>query len=436
LVSAISWGGSEKLSHLVLGDGRVQSSLASSEFESEDSEPLTEAPSKLETGERLQIIDKLRGLVIVIMVLDHVRDFFHEDAFRFSATNLDKTTAILFATRWVTHVCAPTFVFLAGVSIFLQWSGGRRGWRLTAFLTTRGLWLITLEVTLVTIAFTFAWDGAFLQVIWAIGFSMILLGALCWLPPMALLAIGIAIVCGHDLVDSVDAKALGGWAPLWTLMFEPGSIHLPFHDFKSAYVSYPAIPWFGIMAVGFGVGGVFLLPPSQRDRALVATGVALLLAFALLRGLDHYGDPSPWSWRPDSLRSALSFLKVTKYPPSLDYTLATLGIALSIAPSVARIGGPFGRALRTFGRTPLFTYLLHLYVARGLAILLALHEGLSPWIFHDTFSSGGRLASSGWGVNLFYVYALWVTVLLILWPASTWYAGVKARRRDWWLSYL
>jgi uncharacterized membrane protein len=397
-------------------------------------DPLAETISTPSMGERLQIIDKLRGLVIVVMVLDHVRDFFYVDAFRFSPTNLEKTTAILFATRWITHVCAPTFVFLAGVSVFLRWSRGRRGWPLAAFLASRGLWLITLEVTVVTIAFTFAWDSAFLQVIWAIGFSMILLGALCWLPPFALLAIGLTIVCGHDLFVGFDAKNLGAWAQLWTLMLEPGSIHLPFANFKGVYVSYPAIPWFGIMAVGFGGGGVFLLPPPRRDRTLFATGVALLLAFALVRGLDHYGDPSPWTWQAE--RTALSFLKVTKYPPSLDYTLATLGISLALAPFIARIEGPLGRGLLAFGRTPLFTYLMHLYVARGLAILLALAEGLSPSIFHNTFASSDRLASSGWGVNLFCVYLVWITVVLILWPISTRYASVKARRRDWWLSYL
>jgi uncharacterized membrane protein len=192
---------------------------------------------------------------------------------------------------------------------------------------------------------------------------MILLAALCWLPPVALLAIGLLIVCGHDLLDGVGASRFGGWAPLWTLMLELGAIHLPFVGFKSAYVSYPAIPWFGIMAIGFGVGGIFLWPAKWRDRALVAAGLAFLLSFALLRGVSHYGDPTPWAW--PSQHAALSFLKVTKYPPSLDYTLVTLGISLSLAPFVAHLGDPVGRALLAFGRTPLFTYLLHLYLRAG-----------------------------------------------------------------------
>ena len=399
-------------------------------------DPLTEPSATGAAASRLLVVDKLRGLVIVVMVLDHVRDFFHVQAYRFSPTDVARTTAMLFATRWITHLCAPTFVFLAGVAVYLQWSRGKRGWRLTTFLLTRGLWLTVLEVTLVTIAFTFAWHGALLQVIWAIGFSMMLLGLLVWLPPPALLAIGLAIVGGHDLIDGIGAKSLGAAAPLWTLMWKPGLVHLPFAHFKSAYVAYPALPWFGIMAVGFGVGGVFQLPAARRNRILLAGGLAMLAGFGLLRGFNLYGDPSPWTRQADATRTALSFLKVTKYPPSLLYTLVTLGIALSLAPFIERIGGAMGRALLAFGRTPLFTYLLHLYVARGLAVLLALAEGLSPEIFTDAFGPGDRLATSGWGLGLPLVYVAWLTVLMILWPISTWYAGFKARHRFWWLSYI
>lgn len=398
-------------------------------------DPLTE-PGAGGAAARLAIIDKLRGLVIVLMVLDHVRDFFHVDAYRFSSTDLVKTTTLLFATRWITHLCAPTFVFLAGVSVYLQWSKGRRGWRLATFLLTRGLWLIVLEVTLVTLAFTFAWHGALLQVIWAIGFSMMLLGTLIWLPPPALLALGLGIVAGHNMLDGVGAKSFGAAAPLWTLMWKPGLIHLPFPGFETAYVAYPALPWFGIMAVGFGLGGVFLLPPARRNRTLVEGGLAMLAVFALLRGVDLYGDPSHWARQADTTRTILSFLNVTKYPPSLLYTLVTLGITLSLAPAVERIGGTMGRALLAFGRTPLFTYLLHLYLARGLAVLLALAQGLSPSIFADSFGRGHRLAAADWGLGLPMVYVAWLTVLLILWPISSWYAAFKARHRYWWLGYI
>ncbi len=393
-------------------------------------EPATAAPA------RLVVIDKLRGLVIVLMVLDHVRDFFHVGADRFSPTDLAQTTAALFATRWVTHLCAPTFVLLAGVSVRLQWARGKRGWPLSRFLLTRGTWLVVLEVTFVTAAFTFAWPftfpchGALLQVIWAIGAAMVLLAALVWAPPRALLALGLGVVAGHDLFDGVDAKDLGSLAPLWTLTLAPGVIHAP--GFAAAYVAYPVLPWFGIMAVGVGVGDLFQQLPARRNRILLASGLGLLAGFAVLRAGNVYGDPAPWTAQPDATRTVLSFLKVSKYPPSLLYTMATLGITLSLAPLVERIGGPPGRALHVFGRTPLFTYLAHLYLARGLAVLLALAEGLSPGIFaahHGTIEAG-------WGVGLPGVYLAWLVVLLVLWPLSTWFAGVKARRRAWWLSYL
>ncbi len=399
-------------------------------------DPLTEPAPTPASHARLAIVDKLRGLVIVIMVLDHVRDFFHVAANQFSPTDLAKTTVALFATRWITHVCAPTFVFLAGVAVHLQWSRGKRGWPLSRFLLTRGLWLIALEVTLVTIAFTFAWHGALLQVIWAIGFSMILLAALVWAPPRLLLVIGLVIVAGHGLLGGIDGQRFGAVAPLWTLMVEPGVVQLPFAHFKVAYVAYPALPWFGVMAIGFGTGGVFARPPKQRNRILLAGGLAMIAVFALLRGFGLYGDPSSWTTQADATRTILSFFNITKYPPSLDYTLVTLGITLTLAPLVERWDGPVGRALQIFGRTPLFTYLLHLYVARGLAILLALAEGLSPAIFTDAFSRHNRALEAGWGVSLPWVYVAWFVVLLVLWPMSTWYASVKARRRSWWLSYL
>ena len=398
-------------------------------------DPLTE-PAPPNQRSRIVLIDKLRGLVIVVMMLDHVREYFHVQATQFSATNLAKASTALFATRWVTHFCAPTFVLLAGVAVHLQWSRGKRGWRLSGFLVTRGLWLIVLEVTLVTVAFTFAWDGALLQVIWAIGFSMVLLGALVWLSPPIMLTLGLAIIAGHDLLDHVDVRDLGAWAPLWTLMLTPGMIHLALPRFSLDYVSYPALPWFGIMAAGFGAGGVFLLPPARRDRVLVAFGLAMLAAFALLRGIDAYGDPAPWTRQAGAIRTVLSFVNVTKYPPSLSYTLLTLGVVLALAPAIGRIGGVGGRLILTFGRTPLFTYLAHLYVARGLAVLLALAQGVPPTLFAHAMLPGSRLAASGWGLNLPGVYAVWLAVLLIVWPLSTWYAGFKARHRYWWLSYL
>ena len=295
------------------------------------SDPLTEPQAAPRA--RLEIIDKLRGLVIVLMVLDHVRDFFSRSPI--SPTDLAHTTAALFATRWITHLCAPTFVALAGVAVFLQSERGKRGAPLMRFLLTRGLWLIALEVTWVSFGFGFDEPFILLQVIWAIGVSFILLAPCTLLPPTTVLAIGLAIVCGHDLFAHVEAQSFGRFGIAWTLMMAPGRI-------AHGYVAYPALPWFGIMACGYGAGRLFLLEPGRRDRILVGLGLAMLATFVLLRGLDGYGDPAHWSRGPDTTRTILAFLNVTKYPPSLCYTLVTLGLVLTFAPAIA----PHRRRLR------------------------------------------------------------------------------------------
>ena len=375
--------------------------------------------------ERLEIIDKLRGLVIVLMVLDHTRDFFSRNPI--SPTDLAQTTVALFATRWITHLCAPTFVALAGVAVFLQRERGRRGWPLARFLVTRGLWLILLEVTWVSFGFGFDEPFILLQVIWAIGASFILLAPCTLLPPAGVLALGLVIVGGHDLFAHVQAQSFGPFAIAWTLMMAPGPI-------AYGYVAYPALPWFGIMACGYGAGGL-LLQPRRRDRLLLGLGLAMLAAFAVLRGLDGYGDPAPWGRWPDATRTVLAVLNVTKYPPSLCYTLVTLGLVLAFAPAVARIGGPFGRMILAFGRVPLFVYLIHLYVAHGAAVLFRMAMGVSPRL-----SLGARpdaaLVAAKTAVGLPGVYIAWACVVLALWPAAVWYGRLKARRRDWWLGYL
>ena len=393
-------------------------------------DPLQE-PIAVRASSRLAIIDKLRGLVIVVMILDHVRDFFHHDALLFSSTDLARTNVALFATRWVTHLCAPTFVLLAGVSIFLQYDKGKRGWTLARFLLTRGLWLILLEVTWVSFAFGFSEPFILLQVIWAIGFSFVLMAGFVAVPPPAMLALGLVIVVGHDAFDAVSAKAFGSFAPLWTLMMHPGRL-----GFVPSYVAYPALPWFGIMATGYGAGGLFLMQPARRDRWLVAIGLAMLAAFAVLRGIDAYGDPSRWVDGADTTHTMLGFLKVTKYPPSLDYTLATLGLVLTAAPLIGKLGGVPGRMIETFGRVPLFVYLIHLYIAHGLALAIGATMGIAPHLFAATFADPSRLLAAGWGFSLGWVYVVWIGIVLALWPLAIWFAAFKARRRDWWLSYI
>ncbi len=401
-----------------------------------DAAPLDAHPTTPEGGvtrsgrPRLDGIDALRGLVIVLMVLDHVRDFFHRTAFTADPLAIVDGDAALFLTRWVTHLCAPTFVFLAGVSIFLQKAGGKSDGDLTRFLLTRGLWLIALELTLVTMGFNFAWFP-FLQVIWAIGASMIVMAALVRLPVAVVLALGVAIVAGHQALAPIDAPELGAARPLWAYAMEFGPA-----PGLNGFLAYPFVPWLGIMAAGYGLGGLFLRPPAERTRGVLLLSAVLLLAFVVIRALNGYGDPQPWSVQPSPLWTALSFLNVAKYPPSLDYALVTLGVSLALLPLLERLGGPVKSALLTFGRTPLFTYLLHVWLAHGLAMLVGVVIGIPASAFLNSLGDPSRLIAAGWGFGLPAVYGFWALTLVLLWPAARWFEGVKRRRRDWWLGYL
>ncbi|MGO4263199.1 DUF1624 domain-containing protein [Lysobacter sp. TAB13] len=380
---------------------------------------------------RLDMIDTLRGLVIALMVLDHVRDFFHRQALQFSPTDLDQTTPALFATRWVTHLCAPSFVFLAGVSIYLQGVGGKSRAELSRFTLSRGAWLVLLELTVVGFGFQFLWPFVFLQVIWAIGFSMIAMSALLWLPRQAVLALGALIVAGHGFLAGFDAQSLGAWAPLWTVLMRPG----PLPGIES-FVAYPALPWTGVMLIGYGLGPMFLLEAGRRRRAIAALALALLATFAILRGVLAFGDPRPWRRMADPLFDAMSFINVSKYPPSLQYVLATLGVSLLLMLALERLRGPLRPVLLAYGRTPLFTYLLHIYLAHGLAVAIGVAGGIPASAFPGIIGNGQRLLEAGWGMGLPAVFGMWLLVLAILYPLSRWFAGVKRRHRDRWLSYL
>ncbi|MGH8080725.1 MAG: DUF1624 domain-containing protein [Lysobacter sp.] len=410
----------------------------------------TDAPGLTRLGApRLDMIDALRGLVIVLMVLDHVRDYFHRLAFEFNPLSLDQTTPILFATRWVTHLCAPSFVFLAGVSIFLQSANGKPRAQLSRFVLSRGLWLILLELTVIGFGFQFLWPFVFLQVIWAIGAGMVVLAALVWLPRTAVLMLGAIIVAGHGLLAGFDSSALGAWAPLWTLAMRPGP--LPGID---SFVAYPAIPWIGIMLLGYGVGPLFLQQAPARRRALTTLALSMLSAFVVLRGFTAFGDPKPWKRMDDPWFDAMSFINVSKYPPSLLYVLVTIGVSLLLMLLLERLlslrDSPRVSAakwlwaanaglldvLLAFGRTPLFTYLLHIYLVHGSAMLLGGASGIPVQAFAGIIGNGKRMLEAGWGVSLPTVYLIWLLVLAALYPLSRAFAGLKRRRRDRWLSYL
>jgi uncharacterized membrane protein len=283
-------------------------------------------------GARLPGIDRMRGLVIVLMALDHVRDFFNVDALYFDPTDLTRTYPALFLTRFVTHYCAPTFVLLAGVSAFLHGTKlGDRG-ALARFLLTRGVWLILIDAIVVSPVWELEFGRIHLGTLWAIGFSMIALAGLVFLPLRAVLLAGALILLSHNLLDPLHAAMFGNWASLWRILHEPGA--LPFG--LPGGVSYPVLPWIGIMALGYGLGPVFLEPATQRARQLTLLGLASLALFLLLRGSNLYGDPRLWSVQRDTVMTVLSVLNVTKYPPSLLYALVTLGPALLLLPAMER----------------------------------------------------------------------------------------------------
>jgi len=387
--------------------------------------PVTHASIAAHAISRVASIDILRGLAMVLMALDHVRDFF-TDA-HFDPLDLAQTTAPLFLTRWITHFCAPTFVLLAGVSAYLA---GRRCTRaeLSRFLLTRGLWLVVLEVTLMSLVWTFnvRYDhGLFLQVIWALGVSMIVLAALVHLPVGEIAAYSLLIIFGHNLLDDIDPQTFGSWAPLWSLLHVSAPI-------PHAFVAYPLIPWIAVMSLGYCIGSLFELDRERRKQWFVSLGAASLTLFVLLRTTNVYGDPADWSLQSTTVRTLLSFVDVQKYPPSLQYLLLTLGAAFLLLAALESTRGKVSEVLRTFGRVPLFFYVLHVALAHLAAGIIALAMGHGTALLSDDFMQ----VPQAWGFGLPAVYLAWLLVVATLYPACRWFAAVKRRRDDWWLSYL
>ena len=398
----------------------------------------------LAAGVRISEIDLLRGLVIVLMALDHVRDYFHAGSFGINPLDPEQTTPWLYVTRWITHLCAPTFVFLAGVSAYLQLARGKTTPNLSLFLLTRGLWLIFLELTVISFGWSFGFPYAlFMQVIWAIGWSMIALAALVWLPRVAVLAIGVAIIAGHNLLDPISADTAG---LVWTFLHDGGLVFAGAQPIGLA--AYPLLPWIGIIAFGYGLGAIFEQPPEKRDRTVLMLGLAMLAAFFVLRWLNVYGDPvfatgpeavaRDWREQGSFGAAAMVFFDVQKYPPSLQFTLATLGVVLTIFPFLSRLPGAVRSVLNTFGAVPFFFYILHIYLIHLLAIAANAMLGRDiSGMFNYMINAFFRPELlSGLGFSLVWTYVTWIVVLALLYPLCRYWQQLKAQRRDWWLSYL
>ena len=382
---------------------------------------------------RLESIDMLRGLLMILMALDHTRDFF--STLQVDATDPQTSWPLLFATRWVTHLCAPGFVALAGASVYLQRQRGKTTAQLRRLLVTRGLWLVLMELTVVSFGWSFTF-APFLQVIWAVGFAMAGLGLVLGLPDWAIGGLGAAILLLHNLLDPIRAVSFGDFKDLWLILHQPGMLTAGGHPI--GFEIYPLLPWFGVICVGYAFGRV----AASSDRRRIALSLAAVFAavFTLLRVLHGYGDSFRFEVLDTPARTVMSFLQVQKYGPSLQYCLATFSVllvlhaAFDLAASRDWVRGPRG-VLETYGRVPFFYYVPHLYLLHLLALFgtMAQHGDWHIW-FGTTFLVGTYPA--GWGFSLPMVYAIWMAVVAMLYAPCAWFAGVKARRRDWWLSYL
>jgi len=389
-------------------------------------EPLPARPG------RLTSVDTLRGIVMILMALDHVRDFFGVPGL--SPTNLAQTTIPLFLTRWITHLCAPTFFLLTGAGAFLS-LGRKTVPELSKYLVTRGLWLILLELTLIRcfgMQFNVDYHVTMLIVIWALGWAMVCLAGLVWLPAPAILAFGLVTIAGHNLLDGIRSAN-----PIWTMLHAQGfAVNRP--GFV-VFVAYPLIPWIGVTAVGYALGQIYRWDAAPRRRFLLRAGLTLIGAFVVLRLFNVYGDPVPWAGQAGPAMTVVSFFNATKQPPSLLYLLMTLGPALLL---LRALDGGTPRLLApalTFGRVPLFYFVLHLTLIHLLAVGLSYAQhGAAHWLFESPdLSRYPFTPPPGWGVSLPVTYALWVLVVVMLYPLCQWFAGVKARRRDEaWVSYF
>lgn len=390
------------------------------------------------TLKRIESIDILRGLVMIIMALDHLRDYLHVDANLHDPLDLQTTTPILFFTRWITHFCAPVFVFLSGSSIYLQ-SLRKTKKELSVFLLKRGLWLVFAEIFIVSFGITFIpfYNFLFLQVIWAIGISMIVLGLLVHLRFEVILGIGLAIVLLHNVLDFPEAAA--GFKPnlAWEVLHR-GGIEQIFG--VTIFMFYPFVPWLGLMMLGY-CAGIFFTPKfsaEQRRRILLQLGFGIIVLFVIVRFSNVYGDPFPWVKQHSSFYTFLSFIKVQKYPPSLLYVCITIGPALLFLAFIEKVQNRFTNMLRTYGRTAFFYYLLHFYLAHiicGVAFFLRGHTWQQAFEAAKTFPFLFNIAGEGYSLAV--VYVVWMCLVASLYPLCKWYDGYKTNHKEkWWLSYL
>lgn len=402
-----------------------------------------------ELRKRIYSVDLVRGVVMMIMLLDHVREFVHAGALTSDPTDPATTTHAVFFTRWITHFCAPTFVFLSGVSIYLQKLNGKSTGELSRFLFTRGLWLIMLEFTVVRFAIVFNFDYSFLgmaQVIWVIGASMVVMAGAVYLPVRVVGILGVAMIVLHNLLDRFQVppqSAFGGQPPmdvgqsLWVMLHQIGIVPL-FGGTTQIFSAYALVPWVGVMAAGYWLGTIYAGDDDRRRRSLLIMGAAASVLFVVLRFANVYGDLFPWAQQATPARTFLSFLNVTKYPPSLLFLLMTLGPAMIFLALIDRIHGRalWQRIAINFGRVPMFYYILQWFVAHLAGVLLGYFAGKDVGYLFANILEMGQKAPPNYGFPLWVAYLVWAVGLVTLYPLCTWYGDYKRRKKSWVLSYL
>ncbi len=378
---------------------------------------------------RINSIDTARGLVMIIMALDHVRDFLHTASLTQDPTNLETTTAILFFTRWITHLCAPTFVFLSGISAFLFFRKNKDHAASRKFFLTRGIWLIFLEFTLVNFAlwYDIRYRLLLMEVISAIGLSFIVLSFMLKLPSRVIGITGIVIIFTHNLLQFIPIPAQPLSQFLTSVLFRPNLMQLT--PETAFFTAYPLVPWLGILLLGFGSGEFFEKAQERRKSLFFRTGISILLVFGIIRFLNFYGDPVMWTVQTKPFFTFLSFLNVTKYPPSLLFTLLFIGLAMLVLYFSETGRNRVTEILSVYGRVPLFYFIIHLLLIHGLMFIILYMQGFKNGDFIFGAFKNGRPESAN-GVNLATVYLVWISVVALLYPVCRWYGDYKMSHPD------
>jgi uncharacterized membrane protein len=393
---------------------------------------------------RVTSIDVLRGAVMIVMTLDHVRDFFHQGAMVALPTDLITTTPLLFMTRWSTHFCAPTFALTAGLGAWFRLSRGDSRTQLARFLVTRGLWLMVLELVVMRFGYYFSFDSnnpILLLVLWSLGLSMIVLSILIWLPSWTVCGLAAFAILLHPLLNNISAVQFGAAAGLWNVIHQIGSFRI---GGLNLVTPYPLIPWCAIVALGYSLGPIFQLSSKARQRCLLVAGGGAIGMFLVMRSINFYGDPVPWTHQRSAIFTVLSFLNMSKYPASPDFLLMTLGVALivlGLLEGASETPPRLRRVFEVFGHVPLFYYVLHFYIAHLLATALAVIEyggRAFDFVFLAYPSMGGSPARfpPDFGHSLWLTYLAWISTVAICYPLCKWYAEFKANHHYWWLGYV